>query len=88
MKTQQTLNSILMPPWKQGEAEPNFLIASPLTEPQDLWLLHAVLSAWEGLGEITGDTLPCPCFTPLWEIPASHHNLIVSFVSIIVSEHW
>lgn len=76
-----------MPPWKGEETEPNLLIASPLTEPQDRQLLHAVLSAWEGLGEITGETLPCPCFTPLWEIPASR-NLIVSFVSIIVSEHW
>lgn len=89
MKTRQTLNSIFMPPWKEGGAEPNLQIASPLTKPQDMQLLHAVLSAWEGLGGITGESLPCPCFTPLHtlqEMPVSH-ELITSFVSVIVSEH-
>lgn len=64
MKTQQTLNSIFKPPWKERDAEPNLLITSLLTEPQDMWLLHAVLSAWEGLGELMGETLLCPHFTP------------------------
>lgn len=49
-------------------------------------LLHAVLSAWEVLGEIRGEPHPCTRFTPLEEIPASY-NLIVSFVSIVMSDH-
>lgn len=75
-----------MLPQKEGEAEQNLLIASPLTEPQDMQPFHAVLSAWEGLGQMRGEPLPCPHFAHLQGIPTSC-NLIVSFVSIIVSDH-
>lgn len=49
-------------------------------------VLHRMFSAREGLGEKTGETSPCPVFTALQEICASH-NLIMSFVSIIMKEH-
>lgn len=80
MKTQHTLNTNFMSSWKEGEAEPKLLI--PHRAPRYAAFTHSAFS----LGGV-GETLPCPHFTSLWEIPALC-NLIVSFVSIIVSEHW